>query len=106
MQGSSLQTTDGYGESVAPAAEDAVKWCILGSWMAVCEHEPDSDYMFKYMNTVWNSANPAAMVSTHSGLPYEINDKANTPLEKVVRFFDRTIQFLMDNPSFNNPRRK
>lgn len=94
------------GRDVEPASEDAVKWCVLGSWMATCEHEPDSDYMFKYMSTVWNMANPGAMVSTRNGMPYEINDRPDTTIEKIGKLFNRTINFLLENPEFNNPFRK
>lgn len=99
------------GHSVAAESEEAVKWCVIGSWKAAIHYEPElvpHDYMYKYMETLWNTANLNHMINMDHPNPPYLNDGHNTEHSLILRCYEKVIAHLMKHPESNvwYPRKK
>jgi hypothetical protein len=92
------------GHTCAPESEEAVKWCVIGSWKAAIHYEPElvpHDYMYKYMNTLWNTANLNHMINLEHPDPPQLNDKQDTEHTLILRCYEKVIAHLIKHPESN-----
>lgn len=105
------EAVDAKGNWVAPESEQADKWCVIGSWKGALHYEPDTidhKYLYKYMETLWNTANLKYMITMDHPNPPQLNDSHETAHEFIVKCFDKVIAHLTRHPESNawHPRTK
>lgn len=98
------EAVDADNQRVAPHDERAVKWCVIGSWKGAIYYEPTlvpHDYMYKYLETLWNACNLNYMISMQHPNPPQLNDSSKTDHATIVRCFDKVIAHLIKHPEAN-----
>lgn len=93
-------------QHVAPESEDAVEWCVIGSFKAAIKYMPQEmkPYALQYLRTAWNAANPMSMLDDQ--YEYKHNDKlAFQPHEvaqaHIVKMMRRVVEYFHKHPEAN-----